>query len=81
MLLSPLSLVRCFHRAADRFIGDAIGFRDLAEGFALLKTAEDIRPVFGGNTTTRCIRPGTTLFLWREDGDRCCIGTAYGSIV
>ncbi len=71
MLLVPsLALVRCFHRATYRFVGDAVGFGDLAEGFALLNTAEDLGPVFGGNTTTRFLRPGTTLCVWREDGER-----------
>jgi hypothetical protein len=79
MLLSLLSPARCFHGAAYRFIGDAVGFGDLAEGFTLLNTAEDLWPVFRGNTTTRFLRPGTTLFVWREDGERWWIGTADGS--
>src|SRR5512135_3310334 len=46
MLLSPsLPLVRCFHGATDRFIGDAVAFRDLAQRFALLNTAQDIGPL------------------------------------
>ena len=66
--------------AADGLIGNPVALRDLAEGLALFDATEDLGPVFGGNTSTRFLRPGTTLFVCREDGERWCIGAAYGSM-
>src|SRR5260221_1366489 len=74
----PSLLARCFQCAADRFIGDAVAVRDLAEGIASLSAAQDIGPLVAGNSPTRYSRPRTAL-LWREDGERQYIGAAYGS--
>ncbi len=58
------------YNAAYGLIGNPVALRDLAEGLALFDAAQDLGPVFGGNTTTRFLRPGTTLLVWREDGER-----------
>ena len=64
MLLALLALLRCIDRATYSFIGDTVGFGDLAQRFALLYAVEDIRPIFGGNAVVRLGRAGATLLAF-----------------
>ena len=57
-------------------IGNVVVFGNLAHGFALLSTTENIWPLFGGNTIAGFCRAGATLLFLRRRRKRmipvCC---------
>ena len=66
-----LTLVGRFDGTPYGLVGNAVIPGDLTEGVALLNTAQDIGPLFGGNTPAWLVGPRATLFFLHRERAVC----------